>query len=55
MAWESENRVLASKLEFHIKKDLTKEQKEKLIQNPKNLEPFLGHKIDCFFYKKVKF
>lgn len=28
--WQSENRVLASKLEFHIKR-LTKEQKENLI------------------------
>ena len=41
IAWESENRVLASKLEFNIKK-LTKKQKEELIKNPKMLNEFLG-------------
>lgn len=52
MAWESENRVLASKLEFHIKKNLSKEQKELLIKKPKLLEDFLGEKIDAKNYKK---
>ena len=53
MAWESENRVLASKLEFHIKKNLSKKQKEELIQNPSKLEEFLGEKLDGSLYKKV--
>ena len=53
IAWESENRVLASKLEFNIKK-LTKKQKEELIKNPKLLEEFLGHKIETDLYSKVK-
>lgn len=53
IAWESETRVLASKLEFHIKKNLNKRQKEELIQNPDKLEAFLGEKLDASLYKKV--
>mgnify|MGYP003399048987 CR=1 FL=1 len=52
-AWESENRVLASKLEFNIKK-LSKKQKEELIRNPKLLDSFLGDKIESDLYLKVK-
>ena len=52
MAWESESRVLASKLEYHIKK-LNKSQKEKLIKNPNQLEEFLGDKIESQFYKSL--
>lgn len=53
IAWESENRVLASKLEFNIKK-LTKKQKEGLIKNPKLLSEILGDKIQSELYSKVK-
>ena len=53
IAWESENRVLASKLEFNIKK-LTKKQKEGLIKNPKLLSEILGDKIQSELYLKVK-
>ena len=53
IAWESENRVLASKLEFNIKK-LTKKQKEELIKNPKLLSEFLRDKIQSELYSKVK-
>ena len=53
IAWESENRVLASKLEFNIKK-LTKIQKEELIKNPELLNEFLGDKIQSELYSKVK-
>lgn len=53
MAWESETRVLASKLEYHIKKSLTKSQKEELIKHPKQLEKFLGDKIECQFYQSI--
>lgn len=49
IAWESENRVLASRLEFHIK-TLTKKKKEDLIKNPSLLNAFLGEKIDCESY-----
>lgn len=52
--WESENRVLASKLEFHIKKNLTKQEKEDLIKNSKLLEKFLGNKIEAENYKSIK-
>ena len=49
--WQTENRVLASKLEYRIKR-LTKEQKEELIlQN--NLENLLGEKLDTSKYKKL--
>ena len=43
--WETENRVLASKLEYHIKKTLGKSQKEMIIKNH-NIEEFLSRKID---------
>ena len=54
IAWESESRVLASKLEYNIKKKLEKKQKEALIKNPKLLESFLGDKIQSELYKEVK-
>ena len=43
------NRVLASKLEYHLK-TLTKLKKETLIKQPKKLEEFLGEKIICEKY-----
>ena len=50
--WESENRVSASKLEYHIKK-LIKPKKEELIgQN--NIEELLNEKIDCSQYKRLE-
>ena len=49
-AWESKSRVLASKLEYHIKK-LSKAQKEELIAN-NNLKKFLSEKITVDSYKK---
>jgi len=49
IAWETENRTLASKLEYHIKK-LTKRNKEKLIKTPSNMEILLGDKIECNKY-----
>lgn len=52
--WESENRVLASKLEFHIKKNLSKQEKECLIKDNNLLEKFLGEKIEAQNYKSIK-
>ncbi len=49
-AWESENRMFASKLEYHIKK-LPKEKKELLIKDNNRLEEFIGEKIDSSLYK----
>ena len=51
--WQSDTKALASKLEYHIKKSLTKKQKEELIKNQKLLENFLSEKIDVEMYKKV--
>ena len=47
--WESENKVLASKLEYWIKR-LTKTQKEELIKN-QCLEKYLVEKIECEQYR----
>ena len=50
-AWKCENRVLASKMEYHIKK-LTKQQKERLIRT-NDLENILGDKIEGDRYSKI--
>ena len=50
--WQTENRVLASKLEYHIKK-LSKLYKEELILN-NNLEKFLADKIDVSKFNTSK-
>ena len=50
--WQTDNRVLASKLEYQIKK-LKKIQKEELIVK-NNLEKFLYEKIDCSQYKRLE-
>ena len=52
-AWETGNRVLASKLEYNIKKRLTKSQKEELIIK-NNLEEVLSEKIEVDKYKKYE-
>lgn len=49
--WKTQDRVLASKLEFHIKR-LNKKQKEELIEK-NNLEEQLFSKIDSFKYTKI--
>lgn len=51
--WETENRVFASKLEYHIKK-LAKVKKEELIEDFNKLESILGDKINCEVYKNIK-
>ena len=51
--WSSENKALASKLEYRIK-GLTKQQKEELIKN-NNLEKYLSEKIECDKYKIIEF
>lgn len=54
LAWISENKVQASKLEYHIKKRLSKLEKEALIQNYKLLKNYSKEKIDSSNYKKVR-
>lgn len=49
--WQTENRVLASKLEYRIKK-LTKTQKEQLIVK-NNLEELFFNQIDTSQYVKL--
>lgn len=51
--WRTENRKLASKLEYHIKK-LPKQKKELLIQNNDLLESFLGEKIEANQYQTIE-
>ena len=51
--WETENKALASKLEYRIK-ELTKKQKEELIKESKKLDKYLGSKIEVKLYKKIK-
>ena len=48
--WETENRILASKLEYRIKQ-LTKTQKEELIKE-NNLDKFFLEKLEIFKYKR---
>ena len=49
--FSSENRVSASKLEYHIKK-LNKKEKEDIILRH-NLDNYLSEKIDCGKYTNV--
>lgn len=49
--WQTENRILASKLEYQIKR-LKKAQKEELIIKS-NLKELLSEKIDANQYRKV--
>jgi len=51
-AWQCENRAIASKLEYYIKK-LSKKQKETLVQS-NALEAILGEKLDCTPYIKIR-
>lgn len=53
IAWKSEDRILASRLEFQLKR-LNKKQKEDLIKNSKLLNKLLEDKIQCELYEKVK-
>lgn len=46
-AWKTNTKASASKLEYHIKKDLNKRQKEELIKCPRNIQKFLGEKVEC--------
>lgn len=50
-AWKSKDKSLACKLEYQIK-NLTKQQKENLINNEK-LVTYLKGKIDCRRYRRI--
>lgn len=53
ISWESADKTLASKLEYHLKQ-LPKEKKEILIKNPNQLDKILGNKIDSKLYNYYK-
>lgn len=50
--WITEDRTLASKLEYHIKK-LTKKQKEEIIVNKDKFNEYLSLKVDITKYTKI--
>ena len=50
MTWETENRVLASKLEYHIKQ-LSKKDKEELVKDARLINKLLEDRVDCTKYK----
>lgn len=54
VAWKTENRVYASKLEYYIKK-LPKIKKELLIKDTNNLKKFLGDKIYFELYSSIRY
>ncbi len=52
VVWQSDNRSLASKLEYRIKK-LSKQDKELLIQEPQRMAQLLEEHIEIQLYKLV--
>lgn len=52
-AWQTENRVLASKLEYAIK-TLKKEEKEKLVSSKVELSYFFEERLECEKYERIK-
>ena len=50
-AWQTDNRVLASKLEYAIKR-LKKEEKEKLIVSKVELDYFFEERLECEKYER---
>lgn len=50
--WETEEKSDALKLEARIKKNLTKEQKERLVADPGLLEEYFGSFLDIAKYRK---
>ncbi|NLC87671.1 MAG: GIY-YIG nuclease family protein [Clostridiaceae bacterium] len=52
-AWQTENRILASKLEYAIK-TLKKEEKEKLILQKIKLKDVFYERLECEKYKFIK-
>lgn len=50
--WESENRALASKLEYHIK-SLKKCDKEIIIKDNTKIDDILLNKVDCNLYRRI--
>lgn len=53
IAWETENRILASKLEYAIKA-LKKEEKEKIVSSKIELKQVFTEKLECEKYERIK-
>ena len=53
VAWKTENRVLASKLEYAIK-TLKKAEKEKLVSCKIELNQLFEEKLECEKYKRIE-
>ena len=53
IAWKTNNKKKASKLEYHIK-TLKKFEKEEIIKHPKKLEQLLSNKIEYKKYLHIK-
>jgi len=51
-AWQTENRVLASKLEYAIK-TLKKEEKENLVSSKVELSYFFKERLECEKYERL--
>jgi len=51
--WQTEDRRLASKLEYAIK-TLKKEEKEQLLSTKLELEMFFREKLECEKYKRLE-
>lgn len=51
--WKTENRILASKLEYAIK-TLKKEEKEKLLSSNVKLEEFFKERLQCEKYERME-
>ena len=53
IAWKTENRVLASKLEYAIK-TLKKDEKENLVVSKVELDSFFSEKLECEKYERIR-
>lgn len=52
IAWKTENRVLASKLEYAIK-TLKKDEKENLVVSKVELDSFFSERLECEKYERM--
>lgn len=53
LAWKTENKILASKLEYAIK-TLKKEEKENLVSCKVELDYFFKERLECEKYERLK-
>lgn len=51
--WQAPSLSAAMRLEYRIKKTLTRAQKEELVASPERLPLLLGHVLDCSGYQTL--